>query len=188
MKTFSTFALIAGLLSLAVSSQARPPIELHTATLSLKAAGTNDAGQVKAVPFPGKFLVELTSEGTGFQTRGLALAFDHSVNELVVINTTNQNIETLYFYFAQQGDAVTSANGTQQQRLMNVHSSDNTVVGTAVFVERFAFNDAQEETSYSLQATLQINLPISDTTTLGADRPTIMTGRLTIGKKLSPVH
>jgi hypothetical protein len=183
MKLFSMLAAL-GLTFMAASVQARPEPVLHAATFRVTATGTNDSGRVQSAPLSSRSLVELCAEGNGFQTRGLALAFDAAVDQLVVINVTNQAVECFYLGFVTVGDPVNSADGTQRRRLVNVFLSDFSVVGTAVLTEHFTFNSAQEQTGYSMQATLQIIIPASESITLGSDRPTIATGKLTVGKKI----
>ena len=183
MKFFSMLAAL-GLTLMAASVQARPAPEMHAATFRVTATGTNDSGRVQSAPLSSRFLLELCADGTGFQTRGLALAFDAAVDQLVVINVTNQAVECFYLGFTTVGEPVTSADGTQRRRLVNVYLSDFSVVGTAVLTEHFTFNSAHEQTGYSMQANLQMIIPVSDATTLGSDRPTIATGKLTVGRKL----
>jgi hypothetical protein len=183
MKFFSMLAAL-GFALMAASVQARPAPVLHAATFRVRATGTNDSGRVQSAPLSSRSLLELCAEGNGFQTRGLALAFDAAVDQLVVINVTNQFVECVYLSFSTVGEPVTSADGTQRRRLANVYSSDFSVVGTAVLTEHFTFNSAHEQTGYSMQAALQMIIPVSESTTLGSARPTIATGKLTVGKKL----
>lgn len=184
MNIYKWFALVSSMFVL--SAVARSPSENYLATFKTTATGTNDLGKLESSGLPGKALVQLCQLGDGFATKGLALVYDASFEQLNVVNVTNQNVECFFFRFESIGAPVVSADGTQRRRLMTIRLTDDTFVGTAVFVERFKFDDMQAQTDYSLQATLQILLPSDADSVLGSDRPIIMTGKLTAHKKLSP--
>ena len=185
MKTSKLFAAACGLLLFAAAfAEARVTPLLFVANFKGTASGTNDDGAVKSFPFPGKELVSITQEGEGFATaKGLALVYDFFNRQLSVANVTNLDTHP-FLNFNQVGDAVESSDGTARRRLMNISLTDDTFVGTAVFVERFKLNASDPEAGYSLQATVQLVLASDESASLGADRPTIITGKFTASKEL----
>jgi len=184
MKVSKWFALVCSFVLVATASAEHVSI-LYLASFKGTASGTNDAGVVKSFLFPGKELITICQEGVGFATaKGLTLVYDYDAEELSVANVTNRNIECEFLVFRQLGDSVVSDDGINRRRLMNIHLPDSTLIGTAVFVERFKFDSMHAQTGYSLQATFQLVLPSDDSAILGADRPTIMTGKFTASREL----
>jgi len=184
MKTSKLLLAILSMVMLTVlSAEARPPL-LFLANFKGTASGTNDDGAVKSFPFPGKNLVAIDQEVDGFATaKGLALVYDFDERQLSVANVTNLGTHA-FLNFNQIGDSVDSADGTARRRVMSISLTDMTFVGTAVFIERFKVDATNPQAGYSLQATFQLALPEDDSSSLGADRQTIITGKFTASKEL----
>jgi hypothetical protein len=145
-------------------------------TFSAKGKTTNELGQMTTVAVTSASILKNAAEDTGFQPSGLAMVFDRSTLQVLIVNATNGATLEILFQFEPEIELNNSTDTLTEAYIAVSSPSTEGLTGRGVATVKTVRNTSGDELSFKVVGKLFLAISASDSDATQVYSATMSTG------------